>query len=95
VAVFAVMADKDLTGIVQPLVATIAHWWVLPLTDVSRALSAQQTVLQLRAQGAVAESLSNADALQALVQSLRHDQRLIVFGSFYTVAAAMQVLAVN
>lgn len=95
VAVFAVMADKDFAGIVQPLLAAISHWYLLPLPEVPRALAAVEAQQQLQQSGAAADSLPSADELPSLLAQINTSQRLIVFGSFYTVAAAMQALHID
>jgi dihydrofolate synthase/folylpolyglutamate synthase len=92
IAVFAVMADKDFAGIVQPLLSSISHWYLLPLNDVPRALPASQAAMQLASYGAVGEVLENVADIQRVIEQMTASQRLIVFGSFYTVAAAMQWL---
>jgi dihydrofolate synthase/folylpolyglutamate synthase len=95
IAVFAVMADKDFAGIVQPLLSAISHWYLVPLPDVPRALAADKAQQQLQSFGAAADILSSIDQLPALLAQINPSQRLIVFGSFYTVAAAMQVFSVD
>jgi dihydrofolate synthase/folylpolyglutamate synthase len=93
-AVMAVMADKDVAGIVQPLQALVEHWLVGDLPGNDRALPAAVLAAQLQAAGCGAvERFATVDtALVAALEQLPPGSRLLVFGSFFTVAAALTLL---
>ncbi len=90
-AVVAMLADKDHEGTLKPLLPLVQRWYPGELAAVSRALPAAdlQRILQscgaeVAACGTVAQMLE-----QALAESVPGD-RILVFGSFYTVSAALQ-----
>ncbi|WP_084591683.1 bifunctional tetrahydrofolate synthase/dihydrofolate synthase [Gilvimarinus agarilyticus] len=98
VALVAMMADKDIAGALQPLFSLVDHWLALGLEDVPRAASAD-TLAAIIAQGGgqvtvcsgVAEGFAQLSS--PLFADLDKDDLLLVFGSFFTVAAAMAILA--
>ena len=94
VAVFSALADKDIEGIVQPLLPHIAEWHLGPIVDAGpRALPL--AFLDQRVRGAGASAVhahgSLADALEAARRAAKRDPRaagrVLAFGSFHTVAA--------
>jgi len=90
-AVFALMADKDLSGVLEPLLAPIDGWRLGDLPDNPRALPARDLAAQLRARG-VADVRCSGSVGEAFAQALAElgaGGRLVVFGSFFTVAAAL------
>ncbi len=97
-AVFSALADKDLDGIVGPLRGHVAHWWLCGLADTPRGLSAQALARRL------APVLAGADVdvvdgvavalAQARAQAGPGD-RVVVFGSFHTVADALRALVAD
>ena len=86
-AVFAVMEDKDLIPIIDALKGVIGVWCVGDL-DVPRAAEASKVADTLERLGhLVKRSESLLDAFDiASTHATEHD-RIIVFGSFFTVAA--------
>lgn len=106
IAVFAALEDKDVAAIVRPLAGVFRRWFVANL-DVPRGLRAAELIDRMRGSsvGSRPEALESvADALAAARESCEADRAsectpghapahtIIVFGSFYTVAAALQVL---
>lgn len=91
-ALFALMADKDLDGLVQPLRGHFEQWWLGDLPDNPRALPAAELARHLAAQGIdhTLRGESVGDAFEAALASLEPGDRLVVFGSFFTVAAALE-----
>lgn len=96
VAVFAALADKDLTGIVTPLARSFAAWVAIDLRPFSprgrdpgelaadlRLLLPQSTPIAMADD--VESALQQADALAGV------HGRIVVFGSFFTVAAALRL----
>lgn len=96
-AVFGAMADKDLAGLVQRLRHDIDHW---NLTDLPlpRAASAAQLDTVVREAGvdlsdpAVSSVRRFATPMQAYADARERateNDRIVVFGSFYTVAGVL------
>ncbi len=91
-AVFGLLADKDLAGVLAPLAPLVAQWQVVTLPT-ARARAAQDLQAALVCQGAnVSVAPSVADALTALCQAASVDDEILVFGSFYCVAQALDWL---
>ncbi|TRX75714.1 bifunctional tetrahydrofolate synthase/dihydrofolate synthase [Pseudomonas mangiferae] len=92
-AVFGLLADKDLAGVVRPLLEGIAYWAVAPLPT-PRTRSAEALQAHLQASGVSAQVYADvAAALQAQCEQARAGDEILVFGSFYCVAEALQWLA--
>jgi dihydrofolate synthase/folylpolyglutamate synthase len=89
-AVFGVMGDKDLRGIVEPLVAQVDAWYLAtPAVLRAAGVGDLERVLQDSGADAVQGYENVAAALRAATGAAREIDRVIVFGSFYTVAEAM------
>lgn len=93
-AVFGALGDKDVAGVVRALDSYIAHWHLAGLErDSTRGLAVAALGERVRAAFPSASCSEHADvaaALQAARASARPHDRIIVFGSFFAVAAAMQ-----
>ncbi|OHC72972.1 MAG: bifunctional folylpolyglutamate synthase/dihydrofolate synthase [Rhodocyclales bacterium RIFCSPLOWO2_02_FULL_63_24] len=92
-AVFGMLADKDVDGVIDALRERVTHW--LPCTlDGRRAASADFLAGRLRAKGLrlAGEFDSPAAALASAQENAGEDDRILAFGSFLTVAAALQAL---
>lgn len=93
-AVFAVLADKDIAGVAEACLGHIDCWHVAGLPG-PRGTNAEATAQLLRQNGMWVEAC-HATVYGALRRALAvsgcHD-RIVVFGSFLTVAAAKQALA--
>ena len=88
-AVFGAMADKDIDGVLKPLLNTVDYWYCTDLPT-SRAASASDLAKRLRAFNK--EALVFMDpgaAYQAALDKAGEGDRILVFGSFYTVAGVM------
>lgn len=94
-AVFGMLADKDIEGVVRAMRQRVDRWFVAPLpgprgADVPRiaaALDAERVLEPVHACDSVADALSRARA------AARPDDRIVVFGSFLTVEAARPLRA--
>ena len=89
--VVAMLAEKDATGVARALADTVDVWHVAGLS-VERGASAAQMVAQVRAvvEGeAVTEYAEVSMALEGAVAAAGPADRIVVFGSFYTVAVAL------
>ncbi|MNQ74996.1 Bifunctional protein FolC [compost metagenome] len=92
-AVFGLLADKDLPGVLQPLQGLLASWAVAPLpTPRSRPAGELQAALtNLHASVSVHENI--VAALEAQCEQAAPGDEILVFGSFYSVAEALSWLA--
>jgi dihydrofolate synthase/folylpolyglutamate synthase len=94
IAVFAMLADKDIAGVIAALASEIDSWYLSPVDHV-RSASASQLVeafnkVNMVARLACFENL--ADAFRQACMDAGKNDRIIVFGSFFTVAEVMRVL---
>jgi dihydrofolate synthase / folylpolyglutamate synthase len=92
-AVFGAMADKDLGPMLTHMAPLVDHWY---FTNLATPRAAQAQDLQRIAQAIVSrkdvQMATFSDAQQALDQALLHCPRagrILVFGSFFTVGAAL------
>jgi len=91
-AVFGLLADKDLAGVLDALVPSISDWAVAPLPT-PRTQSATQLAQALLERGAsVSEYATIEQALEAQCARAESVDEILVFGSFYCVAAALEWL---
>lgn len=91
-AVFGLLADKDLPGVITPLLPLIACWAVAPLPT-SRSCSAEALQAALQSAGAsVSAWPSLPEALEAQCAKASEADEILVFGSFYAVAEALSWL---
>src|SRR5690606_10123397 len=89
---FGLLADKDLAGVIEPLLDSFSAWAVAPLpTPRSRPAAQLQAALASRGVEAVLCN-SFAEALDAQVARANAGDEILVFGSFYCVADALQWL---
>jgi dihydrofolate synthase/folylpolyglutamate synthase len=91
--VFAAMRDKDLSGVLQPFVPTAAGWFVAQASADRGATGAELGAL-LESIGAARVVVADdvAAACAAARNSAAPGDRVIVYGSFLTVGAAMEAL---
>ena len=91
-AVFAMLADKDIGGVIDAMRGRIDRWYVAS-AEGERGASAAQVAQLLEARGLQAATRTFATVDHAL-QSARGDagpnDRIVVFGSFVTVAEALR-----
>jgi dihydrofolate synthase/folylpolyglutamate synthase len=93
VAVFGALRDKDVAGIARALDAAIRAWHLVGLERVSaRGATAEELDRAVRAAGArhVQRHGSVEQALAAASAQAGADGRVLVFGSFFTVASALR-----
>ena len=92
-AVFGALGDKDVAGIVRALGAHIAHWHLAGLeNDSPRGLPVAELARRVREAVPAASLGEHADvpsALAAARAGAGEPDRILVFGSFFVVAAAM------
>lgn len=89
-AVFSALGDKDIEGVVAALAPAITAWYLGPITDAGpRGLPVEALDARVRAGGATAvQAHARLDAaLGAARAAAGEGGRVLVFGSFHTVAA--------
>jgi dihydrofolate synthase/folylpolyglutamate synthase len=96
-AVFGIMEDKDIDAVIAPMAQYIDHWCVADLPS-PRSASAAKLVEKLEAHrppGARPDEFSAtafanpAEAFENAMSRAEENDRIVVFGSFYTVAGVM------
>jgi dihydrofolate synthase/folylpolyglutamate synthase len=99
-AVFGMLSDKDIALVVKHMAPRIDHWFCAGLPG-PRALTADQLASKVKDSiaahqkpgeddVAVSTHASVAEALAAAHKLSKPDDRIVVFGSFLTVAGALQ-----
>jgi dihydrofolate synthase/folylpolyglutamate synthase len=91
VAVFGLMHDKDLDAVVAPFIDTIEEWFVATL-DSERTAEGSAVAQRLAELGAARVSLHADVAAATRAAAGAASERVLVFGSFYTVGPAMSEL---
>ena len=94
-AVFGIMADKDIAGVIRAIKDRVTRWLVCTLKG-NRAADAAKLAKLLREEGItdpIYEFISARDAFNYALSAANENDRILAFGSFLTVAEAMQVLA--
>ncbi len=90
-AVVGMLADKDAAGVFAALAGCVDAWWTCT-PDSARARDAASLAAALREHAGdapVAVEPGVASALAAAREAAREGDRILVFGSFYTVAAVL------
>jgi dihydrofolate synthase/folylpolyglutamate synthase len=92
VAVFGMFADKDVVGVIAAVKSRIDRWFVATLPG-PRGASAAEVHAELMGAGVAPQALRMFDDVAAAFAAARAEvgeaDRIIVFGSFLTVAAAL------
>ena len=92
-AVFGMLADKDIDGVIGILKPHIGHWFAAGISGV-RGTHAEVLAHKLAAAGIshVTRCSSVAAAVEAAREAAKVDDKIVIFGSFYTVSEAMQAM---
>jgi dihydrofolate synthase/folylpolyglutamate synthase len=96
-AVFAMLKDKDMAGVVEALNPYIDTWLVAGI-DAPRGASSDELIKVLQQVGVRGKIVHFRDTAHAIVHACKvadENDRIIVFGSFYTVAEAMRTKGVR
>ncbi len=97
-ALFAALGDKDIIGVVEALADHVDVWWLAGLADSgARGLDVASFAERLRGTAAAAghRHAGIAAALAAARAAAEAGDRILVFGSFHTAAAALRLLDGN
>lgn len=88
-AIFSMLSDKDHAATIAPLASVIDEWYIAPL-DVHRASSVAQLSPHLA--GLAYHTFDNIpSAVRAAQAVAKIGDRIVVFGSFFTVAKALEI----
>ncbi|RAS20894.1 MULTISPECIES: bifunctional tetrahydrofolate synthase/dihydrofolate synthase [unclassified Pseudomonas] len=91
-AVFGLLADKDLQGVIAPLNGLVDDWAVAPL-HTPRSRPAAELAAALTNHGAAVKSYASVDAaLEGQCAQATADDQILLFGSFFCVAEALEWL---
>jgi dihydrofolate synthase/folylpolyglutamate synthase len=94
IALFSAMADKDIRGMLKAASASFTGWFLADQPANQRAARAADVAALLHAGGQTMVSVSKnlRQALRRAQQVMTEGDRLVVFGSFYTVGEAALLL---
>lgn len=97
IAVFAMLADKDIAGVVEELQGEIDEWLVAGIAQPRGASAAQLAeIVSAHSHGAAVSAFDNvAEALAHACRCAGENDRIAAFGSFYTVADVLRALPTN
>lgn len=90
-AVFAMMADKDVAAVIAALKNNIDAWYIGALPDNSRAATVATITDKLRAADITAITVAPmlVNAYEAAMAQAQAGDRIVAFGSFFTVSAVL------
>jgi dihydrofolate synthase/folylpolyglutamate synthase len=93
-AVFGMMADKDVAGVVEAMKARVDHWLPcdLPGPRAASAAVLADVIAKVAPDGTAGRFASPAAALAFAREKAGVDDRIVAFGSFLTVADVMRSL---
>ncbi len=91
IAVFAALSDKNIRAMIRSIQAQVDDWFIADLPNVPRAGAATELSEILRSEGVTRVSSSDNPrrAYRRACSVAGAGDRLVVFGSFYTIAAVL------
>ena len=97
IALFSVMRDKDVSAMIEPLLEHVDVWCLADQPGNARALPAAAIADLLRRRGRAMISISDnlRQGFARARQLAGENDLVVVFGSFFTVAAALQALDIT
>jgi tetrahydrofolate synthase/dihydrofolate synthase len=92
-AVFSMLSDKDIDGVLEIVKDQFDEWYIAPL-DIPRGMTAEALQAKLEAQNIenIQTFTSVREAYRAALAKAGENDRIVVFGSFHTVADVMAAL---
>jgi dihydrofolate synthase/folylpolyglutamate synthase len=89
------MADKDLPGLLAPLQALVDRWYPSLLPGNDRAADCAALLAGLERAGVASQAVESVcvpveERLSRALADIGEQDRLLVFGSFFTVAEVLQ-----
>lgn len=94
IALFSAMSDKDVHGMIRACISEVDAWFLADIADAPRAASASDLAAVVHEAGGhmISVSKNMRQAWRRAFTLLGEGDRLVVFGSFLTVAAALPLL---
>ena len=93
IAVASVLEDKDWDSMLEALSPAIDDWKLAQLESVARAAKGQNLLKLLYNRGLKGALYSSVkEAFQAALSQADNDDKIVVFGSFHTVAAVLEII---
>ncbi|MBE7426316.1 MAG: bifunctional tetrahydrofolate synthase/dihydrofolate synthase [Ideonella sp.] len=91
-AVFGIMADKHIDGVIAPLRPLVERWFVtdLPITRAAPAAALAHRIAAGASTSSVSTHATPGEALRAALAAADPADRILVFGSFYTVGGVLR-----
>lgn len=96
-AIFGMMADKDIEGVIRPMLGIVDYWHCVDLDTprAAKAVDLEKILSRLGVQNTDESGLDSAEsaglAYQKTLELVGQNDRILVFGSFFTVSAVMGV----
>jgi dihydrofolate synthase/folylpolyglutamate synthase len=91
-AIVAMLADKDVSGVLSTVIPEVDRWCLAGLSEVSRGLGVE-SLAELGRESLINQCTIQAptveEACELVLSKTSENDQVIIFGSFYTVAAAM------
>lgn len=92
-AVASVLEDKDWAGIVAAMGSVVDEWFIAQISDTPRAAEGQTLLELLYNAGQSGQLLESIEqALDSALEQATTGDRVVVFGSFHTVAAVLNII---
>ena len=92
-AIASVLEDKDWAGIVTAMGNVVDDWFIAQISDTPRASEGQTLLEVLYNEGRTGQLLGSiGQALDSALEQATADDRIVVFGSFHTVAAVLNII---
>jgi dihydrofolate synthase/folylpolyglutamate synthase len=94
IAVFAMLKDKDIAGVAQHLKSQVQEWLVAGLPGPRGADSArvEEALISIGVTAPIRRFDTPDIAYQSAIRSAGQDDKILVFGSFFTVGAVVRTL---
>ena len=95
IAVFSILKDKDIFGVINELNLDIDDWFIAEIQN-ERAASIENisnTIQKINPSAHIEAFKNIQEAYQFASKEVRRNDRIIVFGSFFTVADIMKIIS--
>jgi dihydrofolate synthase/folylpolyglutamate synthase len=95
IAVFSILKDKDIFGVINELNLDIDDWFIAEIQN-ERAASIEtisNTIQKINPSAHIETFKNIQEAYQFASKEVRRNDRIIVFGSFFTVADIMKIIS--
>jgi dihydrofolate synthase/folylpolyglutamate synthase len=95
IAVFAMLADKDIAGVITAVLEEIDVWYVADINHVrgAKAQELKKALIQLKPEAKCLIFDSAGDAYAQACLDAADNDKIVVFGSFFTVSNVMQTFS--